>query len=339
MIFEEFPMRCKRLMMGVTAVLFAAPIFSGISQAETFDVVQQGTVHDALYDICFDGKDGLAVGYDGSLLESDNSGKSWKAAPVEILESITLLGASCDGARRVVVGQEGHIFIERESTWQAAESGSSERLLAVDMNRQGLAVAVGGFGAVLRSKDSGESWEALTFDWEAILGDFLEPHLYDVNVDEAGVITLIGEFELIYRSTDGGETWKTLHTGESSLFSITLLDSGLGFAVGQDNKVLKTVDGGDSWKTLTATENGGGNLLSIWSSPQGEVVITGIRVMLRSSDSGLSWQSSALGDVATNWYQALASSVPSEKAEQDVPGQEQLYMVGHSGRIVRLTQE
>lgn len=340
MIFKEFPMKFKHLIAGVAVTLLAASAFAGAEQGEAFVVVEKGIVHDALYDICFSSSDGLAVGYDGLLLESSNAGQNWEKVSSELLTSVTLLGAYCDDSKRIVVGQEGHMFMKTESSWKAVDSGSEQRLLAVDMNRQGLAVVVGGFGTVLRSRDSGESWETLEFDWEAVLGDFLEPHLYDVVVDEAGVITLIGEFELILRSADGGDTWQTIHKGESTLFSLFLLDSGVGFAVGQKQKILKTVDGGATWESVgpTATADAP-NLLSVWSSTQGEVVITGMRAMLRSSDSGLSWRAAEMGDVAINWYQALAATLSSEETDQGGMDWEQVYMVGHSGRIVRLTQE
>lgn len=317
----------KQIFAGVIAALLAAPVLADANKNDIFEVVEQGVFHDALYDACFDGDKGLAVGYIGTLLESNDAGKSWVQA-LGIKTESTLLGASCNGAKRIVVGQQGSIFVEGDDkSWASIEPITGERLLAVDMNTNGLAVAVGGFGTILRSKDSGQSWEALPQDWEALIDDFMEPHLFDVNVDEAGVITLVGEFEVILRSTDSGDTWAKVHEkSDPSLFGLDINEKGVGFAVGQEGKVLKTVDGGANWQLISTDTKS--NLLSVWHSDQGEVIIIGIRDLIRSSDSASTWRPSGagIGDVPIALYQALAGSG------------EKVYMVGHSGRIVQLTK-
>ena len=47
--------------------------------------------------------------------------------------------------------------------------------------------------------------------WPALVGDFAEPHLYDVAVAEDGAITLVGELEMVMRSPVGGATWARVH--------------------------------------------------------------------------------------------------------------------------------
>lgn len=307
----------------------AALLLSSVSVAYATDsglltVRNQGIPHDALYDVCFKQDQGTAVGIAGAVLESDDGGLSWAAN--DIAEPVTLLGLECQGQNPIIVGQGGAILVKQGDAWQRVESGTTERLLSVSANSQGLAVIVGGFGALLKSEDGGQSWAPIVVDWEAVLNDFLEPHLYDVHVSEAGMITIVGEFELIIRSADGGETWETQNKADSSLFSQFWLDDSTGFAAGQNGQVLRTSDGGTTWERLsTGTDQ---NLLDVWADGDGSVVISGIRTLLKSGDSGSSFVSVEEGDVPVQWYQAVAAS--ADGSERNV------VMVGHSGRVVQV---
>lgn len=312
----------------LTAILTAALVaFSGLAgkalagDAAKFDVRYKGIAHDALYDICFNQNAGLAVGVAGTMFESDDGGKDWRlGTPVT---PSALLGVDCNAKWPIAVGQSGTVLIRRDGKWQQVKSGTDARLLSVAVNDAGLAVAVGGFGTVLKSTDGGENWEPVAFDWEAMLGDMLEPHIYGVKVSEAGVITIVGEFELILRSSDGRDTWEKLHRGDSSLFALTLNADDSGYAVGQEGKVLRTADGGKTWEKVSAGTNA--NLLDVLTDRDGTVYITGIRTLLRSSDGGKTWPSIDAGDVSSRWYQALGMS-----------GDGSVFLVGHSGRIVQI---
>lgn len=319
----------KRNLGMIVRALFSALLLISVSTGYAADSSQltvrnQGIVHDALYDVCFDQNKGMAVGVAGTVLESVDAGITWTSTAMAI--PAALLGADCLGQRPIIVGQGGVIFVKQGDAWQQVDSGTSERLLSVSANRQGLAVIVGGFGALLKSIDGGQTWAPISVDWEAVLNDFLEPHLYDVHVSEAGVITIVGEFELVMRSVDGGETWETLNKAESSLFSLYWLDDSAGFAAGQNGQVLRTIDGGVTWEGLnTGTDQ---NLLDVWADGDGSVVVSGIRTLLKSDDSGQSWVSVEEGDVPVQWYQAVAAST-------DDSGRN-VVMVGHSGRVVQV---
>ena len=283
----------------------------------------QGIVHDALYDICFDNDNGMAVGVAGTVLESSDGGLNW--ASTNVGSPVALLGLDCHGQRPIAVGQAGALYIKQASGWEAVESGTVERLFSVSANQQGLAVAVGGFGAVLKSEDGGQSWNPIIIDWEAVLNDFLEPHVYDVKVAESGAITIAGEFELVMRSVDGGETWDVLNKADSSLSSMYWIDDATAFAVGQDGRVLRTADGGVTWDALDSGTNE--NLLDVWADADGTVVVTGIRTLLKSTDNGATFTSIKAGDVSIKWYQSVSASGGAAR---------KVMMVGHSGRVVQV---
>ena len=88
---------------------------------------------------------------------------------------------------------------------------------------------------------------------------------------------------------------------------------------------MKTLDGGLTWITMSVpTEE---NLLDVWSS-ESQVLVAGIRTLLRSRDDGLNWEEITEGDVAVQWYQALKGSSNG--------GSDSVVMVGHSGRIINI---
>ena len=134
------------------------------------------------------------------------------------------------------------------------EQAPHARLFNVSVNSRGVGVAVGAFGALLRTVDGGVSWQPIERDWKSVfrdgdmrLGDFFMPSLYGVQVNEDNRVWVVGELALAMRSPDGGETWQITHAGgndsegvEPTLSAVHVRSDGTGFAVGQEGYVLKT---------------------------------------------------------------------------------------------------
>ena len=96
------------------------------------------------------------------------------------------------------------------------------------------------------------------------------------------------------------------------------------YAVGQQGELLVSPDGGESWGRCTTTTKL--NFLGVSASSAGEVVISGVRVMYRSVNGGMTWDSVRDGDATTDWYQSVRTEPASGK----------IFAVGHSGRIIRI---
>ncbi|HSW12116.1 MAG TPA: YCF48-related protein [Solimonas sp.] len=294
----------------VTTALAAMP-----AQASEPTPVLKGITHQALFDLSFDGGNGVAVGAGGQIVVSRDSGKSW--TPEKSPSPLSLLGVARRGSRVVAVGQMGLVLLrDSAGQWKQVKTATTERLMAIDMNSRGQAVAVGSFGTVLRSGDGGASWTAAKPDWasmfaadSATLGDNFQPHLYAVDVAENGSVVIAGELSTILRSADGAATWDVISRGISSqervdpsLFGMDIREDGVGFAVGQSGVLLKTTDAGLSWSALTSGTRA--ILLGIDSGTDGQVLVTGMREMLRSRDDGASWQHVKGSNISTAWYSA-----------------------------------
>ncbi|MEX2479939.1 MAG: photosystem II stability/assembly factor-like protein [Gammaproteobacteria bacterium] len=323
------------------AIVFGLVLGSPLAAQEPADaeaaieIIHQGIPHDALYALDMSGERGLAVGNFGLMLETTDGGRSWKL--LEPVTTLALLGAATAGQRQLVVGQQGFAMVrEQGGEWTTIDTGLTERLLNVDMNESGLAIAVGEFGFIGRSRDFGATWESIAVDWAEHNEEGYEPHLYGSLVLEDGTIMITGEFGLILRSNDGGDTFTAVNRGEASVFDVFLARDGsnVGYAVGQEGLVLRTGDRGDSWQQLDVDTDA--NLLGVWTG-NGEVVITGIRAMLRSSDDGATFTGTEDINVIRTWFQGVAAGVAeTQTGEKGFLREQSVYTVGNRGTIARI---
>lgn len=312
----------KIKLFAVLAFVLVPGIAAAAEDADP-TIRHQGTSHDALYDIAFDGARGIAVGNLGVVLESNDGGKTW-AHGARPDTQLALLGVVSNGDRKFAVGQSGQIFRATSRAWTAVESGTDERLFAVAVGEHEMVVVVGAFGTILVSHNNGESWSPVALDWIAILGDYLEPHFYAVHID-GDTVTIGGEFGLVLRSRDRGVTWTVAHKGDASIFDFSFNGRGKGLAIGQNGLVMRTDNGGANWHRLAPL--GEINLLGVWFN--GERALTvGIRGAFASRDGGRSWKALRTSDVDSAWYQAVASPV----------GRDMPVAVGHRGRILEIRE-
>jgi photosystem II stability/assembly factor-like uncharacterized protein len=308
-----------------TLVAGVAPVFA--AAASDVRLVRSGIAHDMLFDLAFEGQNGVAVGSYGSVLLSDDGGGAWRLVDAPG-DKVALLGTAISAGRCLAVGQGGTVLVADDcSNWRAAESGSSERLMAVGLNANGLAYAVGAFGTVLHSADGGNSWDAVELDWSALSPTGAEPHLYDVHVSDDGAVTLVGEFGLILRGRHGDD-WRIAHAGEQSLFGLSVTGD-TAYAVGQGGVVLASDDGNETWRVL---DSGSSAILTgVWSDGAGRVIASGLNTILQSEDGGRSWRQSDAGAHANAAHLAVAAS-------QSAGGGQRVLMVGSAAAVLELLQ-
>ena len=319
------------------ALISAVVGLSNASAEESVEVLYTGIPHDSLYDIDVNGDNGYAVGNAGLLLLSNDAGATW--AESERMTDQALLCVKSKGDRTLIAGQKGTIMSKTgDGAWETLETPFETRIMKIDFNTSGLVVAVGEFGLIHRSKDGGQSWDDIVLDWGQYNDEGYEPHLYDVVVKENNTVVTVGEFGLILWSDDGGDTFVARHKGDESVFAIHLdaEGTGTGFAVGQDNLVLRSQDGGSTWQTLEIAGEDA-NLLGVWSG-QNEVVITGIRALLRSSDDGDTWSRSDDIQIVRTWFQGIATGVSEVAAGNGFLRSQAVYIVGQQARVARVVK-
>src|SRR6266481_3650652 len=149
------------------ALLVCGTVASAATEGNGGDAntIFHATAHDALYDIAFEGRNGIAVGAFGIVLTSEDGGSTWLrqwAAP----NAIALLGVAMRAGKCVIVGQMGSVFTADDCRqWKPATTGIKARLVSVSVNGRGDAYAVGAFGTILKSADWGNTWKSVPMDW------------------------------------------------------------------------------------------------------------------------------------------------------------------------------
>lgn len=300
--------------------------------APRVELLRAGITHDALFSVDVADEEAVAVGSDGLILRSLDGGASWQAdaAPDSAL---SLLDVALGPRRSIAVGQMGAILESTDrARWTAVASPTDKRLLAVAQRPDGVALAVGQFGTVLRSAAPGQAWQPVAVDWRALVPEGFDPQLYDVMFTADGRALLVGEFGMILASDDGGQSWRAVHAPQSAegeegaeLWAIDINARGLGVAVGQQGRMLLTDDGGRHWRELDT--GFGDSLMGVDVSDANRIYVTGIRRFLESGDGGRTWRALDALDLGTAWYQAVRIS------DGDA------LVVGHSGRILRIAPD
>lgn len=317
--------RVRRLMPLVLCAVMTLGSGNLFADSGEPQLVSRGIAHDILYGLSLEGRNGISVGDFGLIMDTADGGASWTKQGKGVTD-LGLFGVVRKQGRCIAGGQNGLILVSTDcKQWTVSPPVSKARILSVHVNGNGVAYAVGGFGAVLKSADWGKSWQPVSIDWKAFTSEGAEPHLYDVHVADDGEVTVVGEFELILRSMDGGANWRALHKGKRSLFGLTILESGEAYAVGQEGVILKSGDRGASW---SEQQSGTRSILTgIWALPNGQAVASGIYTILYSKNAGQTWTMDASRLAKMGSYQAVAGM-------ENVKGQLSAVLVGSGGTIL-----
>lgn len=198
---------------------------------------------------------GLTVAEDGSLLVAGSHGKilslSADGTRIERLQTPsrhTLQDiAVWDGRHAVAVGNGGIVLRSSDGgrVWTEV-SGVPRSEVANKLNRVrvgvgGSGIATGEMGALLLTRDHGQTWQRLRAEEDLAWNDA-------ALIDDRHLV-VVGEFGRILVSGDSGSTWnEPAPPVPSSLMAVAFRDDRHGVAVGLEGVVLTTQDGGASWQ-------------------------------------------------------------------------------------------
>ncbi len=295
-----------RLLKTALALTFLGVVGSAFA-ADNFQAVRAGLPHDAIYSIDRSGNSLWAIGGHGLVLRSDNDGGEWEKTTSP--GDFAALGMTIHKGQPVIVGQAGKAFelsADGES-WEPLDSGTEERLLDIATLSDGSQIAVGAFGTIVKRSAGSESFKRVAVDWEAIVEDGFEPHLYDVMQTKAGTLLIAAEFGMVLRSRNGGKTWSVQNTNDSSVFALHQGANGRLVGAGQAGYIISSKDDGISWQAAKSGTNA--NLLGVSSSGETFAVV-GVRAVLKSSNGGRSWRAVSNRETERRWYQGIAGISP-----------------------------
>lgn len=191
----------------------------------TVDRTPPSGVRFALTTVGQSGLTGLCAWRDGTLAMTGQDGTIWRSND----------GDSWTRAM-IVRSREGAVD----------EAQASEPLFNCWCGDDGVGIAVGAFGKILRTVNYGRDWST------ASVQDDDDYHLYDV-FQNRGDLIIIGEAGRIYRSGDNGQSWlREVSPYNGSLFSGLSIINGSVLAFGLRGTVLERSPEDGDWRVVRA---------------------------------------------------------------------------------------
>jgi photosystem II stability/assembly factor-like uncharacterized protein len=251
---------------------------------------------------------GYAMGTDGLVLKSTDSGESWEAIETDVIGDITDFNfISSDTLLLCSTLYDGEEFERRiYKTVNGGELWEEKRLGEGDFGCiQFLNVQEGicsGFSNILKTNNGGESWVSV-FNVADHDFDFGSVDRFDMVNDSVGYAVGTGLnnngvslYSFILKTADRGESWEIINEYGKFVEDIDFLDEEEGF-IADDNYTYHTIDSGLTWDTLS-------NIYGVvdFSTPSADQIYTVNRpaayipgsvtsfAISKSSDGGLSWE-------------------------------------------------
>jgi photosystem II stability/assembly factor-like uncharacterized protein len=241
----------------------------------------------------------IALGIDGTLFSSGlgvfrstNRGDSWNRCYDDL--NTTAIATDPNG-NIYSSGVDLGIFSANEvarstdngNTWKT--TGKAIQIYQFVFNSQGHIFGRSPLEGIVRSTDNGATWTDISTTLPS-------KNISSITTTGADNLFACVPSSGVYQSTDNGLSWKKISNDSTDADSYTsvavITDNTL--LVGTANGILRSINNGANWTTVYL--NSGCSIQSFCSNPQGHVFAgTGIGSILRSSDSGVTWQSVSAG--------------------------------------------
>ncbi len=235
---------------------------------------------------------GWAVGNDGLLIRTTNSGLSWFGENTGVLENLNsvFFYGEYEG---YIAGDNGTLLksTNKGREWSQLNFPYSANLESIEFLNSSEGLTVSFDGNIFRTSDGGEQWSLVSE------GQLMS--LEDISFANDEIALAAGKG--ILRSANNGASWIEADSinliskknFDRTLFSIQMIDSLTGYACGNQATMLKTTDGGKVWnQILTGFSSAIYYSVSFTDSQNGIAVgdKEGDGFIIRTTDGGLSWE-------------------------------------------------
>lgn len=229
----------------------------------------------------------VAAGDFGTVLLSDDAGKTWRQAKTPTRATLSAL-FFLDAKRGWAAGHGGVLIATRdggESWTQLANLGANTVPFALRFSADERGWVVGAFGYAASSPDGGKSWQTLRVS----TGEFADQHLYAMFSGPGQRLWITAEGGSLYFSDDAGASFRALALPyKGSIWGGLALDDHTILVWGMRGKLLKSIDGGKTWNEVAS---GTDQALTAGVLRGREVVLAGLGgAITRSSDGGNTFQ-------------------------------------------------
>lgn len=224
----------------------------------------------------------VAVGDHGSIVYSNDNGKSWTRAKTPAAPMLTAVDF-VDAKRGWAVGHDSLVLATSDGgeTWSQQFSAPKEQrpLLDVVFIDAQTGFAVGAYGAFYETTDGGKAWTA-----RKVLED--DKHLNSIIKAGDGKLLILGEAGAILQSSDAGKTFSPVVSPyKGSLFGAVMAKDGAVIAFGMRGRIFRSVDAGKTWSPVENASSA--SLMGGTALADGTVILAGAAgTVLASKDNG-----------------------------------------------------
>ena len=249
---------------------------------------------------------GWVVGRNGTILSTTDGGNTW----IEITS-----GVNFDLFDVVHVSSNNYLAFgtlgllkstDGGTSWDQAPTNIVDVPSFMDMTfvNDNLGFAVGNAGAIIRTKDGGDTWEYRRRNQENKVTEWLtNVQFIDENIGWCVGATGITPYDgIILKTIDGGDTWESRIFNAntppiaSGIEDFIFIDTSTGWIIA-GSEIFKSVDGGFVWESQFPMITSELNSVTFVDSVNGWVIgMAG--TILRTIDGGENWED--LTDTTTN---------------------------------------
>jgi photosystem II stability/assembly factor-like uncharacterized protein len=275
-------LRRRALLAGALALVLCGGPASAAPGFEPEAVVRR-VEHLSILALAVVGDRVVAAGERGRILVSDDAGATWKVGQTPTHHTLTSL-AFTDAKTGFATGHQATLLRTEDGglTWTQAglEIKQKPALFAVRMTGA-RGIAVGAYGALLVTSDSGRSWQA-----RAVGPADFDRHLTGIASAGGGRIVVAGEAGTLIASNDDGATWQVLKSPYAgSFFGALGVRGGAVLVFGMRGNAYRSADAGKSWQRIDLGTYKGA-LQGATELADGAVVLTGADGMIATSKDG-----------------------------------------------------
>jgi len=159
--------------------------------------------------------------------------------------------------------------------------------------------SVGGKGTIVKSVDSGKSWQK--YPGFSFINGFFALSCLDSNNCFA-----CGEAGKMVKTSNGGQDWQSMDINlNNQLWSIYFLTRDIGFAGGENGVLIRTTDGGSTWSPIRMGLHNTISSIRFFDMLHG-VVVSWTGEIGVTSDGGNTWQKVCPASNGVNQLQKVA---------------------------------
>ena len=218
----------------------------------------------------------------GMMIESVDSANTWRTLPITTTNFLRDIFYDASGYA-CAVGY-GVILIKSSDSdfWQKSAVNPNIRLQSVSFGSGGRGIAVGQWGAVLCTEDTGRTW--------TMMNEHFAPDLLDIAFDcDSGILMSVGADGWTAMAGPGDKKWVFSNTGSRDTLTCCALDqTGRFWALGSSPIKANRLTADQTWERVSLP--GEDNINDLTFTGSSKAFIVGDNGMLLASDnSGDTW--------------------------------------------------